>query len=93
MLCSHHKKYAKSHEQSHFTSKFTLSSIHGIFKFDGLCLTMQGFSQVTGKSQILRDLEEQIRGKISQFRDNFWSKLHEKQSVKTANFMLIFREN
>ena len=54
---------------------------------------MQGFSQVTGKSQILRDLEEQIRGKISQFRDNFWSKLHEKQSVKTANFMLIFREN
>ena len=54
---------------------------------------MQGFSQVTGKSQISRDLEEQIRGKISQFQDNFRSKLREKQSVKTANFMLIFREN
>ena len=35
LLCFHHKKCAKSHKQSQFTSKFIPTSIHDICKSDG----------------------------------------------------------
>ena len=41
LLCFHHKKCAKSHKQSQFTSKFIPTSIHDICKSDGSCHTIR----------------------------------------------------
>ena len=45
LLCFHHKKCAKSHRQSQFTSKFILTSVCNIFKQSNLMnhTKLQGF--------------------------------------------------
>ena len=46
-----------------------------------------------GKKVNSQDFSGQICGKIDQFGGNFRNKLREKQSVKTAHFVVIFRKN
>ena len=41
LLCFHHKKCAKLHKQSQFTSKFIQTSIHDICKSDGSRYTIR----------------------------------------------------
>ena len=45
LLCFHHKKCAKSHRQSQFTSKFIPTSVRDIFKQSNLKnhTKLQGF--------------------------------------------------
>ena len=51
LLCFHHKKCAKSHQQSQFTSKFIATSVRDIFKQSNLMnhTILQGFWKVAEK--------------------------------------------
>ena len=51
LLCFHHKKCAKSHQQSQFTSKFIPTSVRDIFKQSNLMnhTILQGFWKVAEK--------------------------------------------
>ena len=91
LLCFRHKKCAKSHKQSQFTSKFIPTSVHDIFKQSnliGLGIQVRGifrdrFAEIFGAN-----LAEKQSEKNGRFRGNFLGKFR----YKSIDFVMIWRE-
>ena len=94
LLCFHHKKCAKSHTQSQFTSKFIVTSIDNIFKSDGSHHTMQGFFLIGRRKKVkFRGIfGDRYVEKSTNFAGIFKANFAENQSIKKGRFCGYFLE-